>query len=155
MTNNPAQSVEFYDGNRFEYTNPDGEIHYGKIQPSDSFDWEENAPENWEEAEPFILAEYYRTPPAIPSTPHDFTEYLETHYEISTYLALTEDSPGTMAQVTRQNKGIGGLYELAKKLTDQFTEQHAGTLWGCSDETDFFDVLAEFMREKENQQREK
>jgi hypothetical protein len=90
-----------------------------------------------------------------PTRPTNLTDYLETHYEISTYLALTEDSPGTMAQVTRKNRGIGGLYELAKKLTDQFTEQHAGTLWGSSDETDYFDVLAEFMREKENQQREK
>lgn len=47
----------------FEYTNPDGEISYGKIQPLanglSSFDWEENAPEDWEEAEPFILTAFH------------------------------------------------------------------------------------------------
>jgi len=175
----PTRSVDFYDNGAkfFEYTNPDGEITYGKVTPlangNARFDWEESAPEDWEDAEPFILAELDKTAPndpisgglffyakqKQPSAPppelKDLTAYLETHYEISTYLALTEDSPGTMAQVTRQNKGIGGLYELAKELTDQFTEQHAGKLWGSSDETDYFDVLAEFMREKENQQREK
>ena len=55
------RSVDFYDnGERFfEYTNPDGEISFGKIQPLANgnavFDWEENAPEDWEEAEEFIL----------------------------------------------------------------------------------------------------
>lgn len=147
----PTRSVDFYEnGERcFEYTNPDGEISYGKITPlangNARFDWEENAPEDWEDAEPFILAELDKQTP--PPTPTDLTDYLETHYEISTYLALTEDSPGTLAQVTRENRGIGGLYELAKALTDEFTERHAGKLWGCDD--DYFDTLAEFMREKE------
>lgn len=56
-----SRSVDFYDnGERFfEYTNPDGEISFGKVQPLANggacFDWEENAPEDWEEAEEFIL----------------------------------------------------------------------------------------------------
>ena len=56
-----SRSVDFYEnGERcFEYTNPDGEISYGKITPlangNARFDWEENAPEDWEEAEKFIL----------------------------------------------------------------------------------------------------
>jgi len=73
MINNPAQSVEFYDGNNFEYTDPDGQIHFGKSQLSDSFDWEENAPDDWEDAEPFILAEYSKknapTDPQHPGRP--------------------------------------------------------------------------------------
>ena len=87
------------------------------------------------------------------TTPTDLTEYLETHYEISSYLALTEESPDTLAQFTRQNEGIGGLYELAKKLTDQFTEETAGTQWVTSDEADYFETLGEFMYQREQEHR--
>jgi hypothetical protein len=57
-----ARSVDFYEnGERFfEYTNPDGEISYGKITPLALIDWDEDAPEDWEDAEPFILAELMR-----------------------------------------------------------------------------------------------
>jgi hypothetical protein len=63
------RAVDFYgidSKNRiqFEYTNRDGEISYGKIDPVrnyDIFDWEENAPEDWEDAEEFIFSEYLKT----------------------------------------------------------------------------------------------
>lgn len=84
---------------------------------------------------------------------HDLTEYLETHFEIVTHINLTEESPHTLAHFTRQNEGIGGLYELAKKLTDQFTEETAGTQWGTSDETDYFETLGEFMYQREQEHR--
>jgi hypothetical protein len=151
---NPAQSVEFYDGNNFEYTDPDGQIHFGKIQPSDLFDWEENAPENWEEAEPFILAEYWKqTAPAIPSTPDDFTEYLETHFELSGYLWATIDQPKKISHDTHEEKGRGGLYELAQQLADRFTKETAGTNWD-GDVFDYFDTLEKFIQRIEKQHRE-
>jgi hypothetical protein len=59
----PTRSVDFYDNGAkfFEYTNPDGEITYGKVTPlangNARFDWEGSAPEDWEDAEPFILAD--------------------------------------------------------------------------------------------------
>jgi hypothetical protein len=154
MTNNPnpAQSVEFYDGNNFEYTDPDGQIHFGKIQPSDSFDWEENAPEDWEEAEPFILAEYWKqSAPAIPSTPDDLTAYLETHFEISAYLMETIERPGNISHDTHKEKGRGGLYELAQQLADRFTKETAGTNWNG----DFFDEMDKFIIQAEAEHRKK
>jgi hypothetical protein len=151
---NPAQSVEFYDGNNFEYTDPDGQIHFGKIQLSDSFDWEENAPDDWEDAEPFILAEYSKkTPPAIPSTPDDFTEYLETHFELSGYLWATIDQPGKISHDTHEEKGRGGLYELAQQLADRFTKKTAGTNWE-GDVFDYFDTLEKFIQRIESEHRE-
>lgn len=84
---------------------------------------------------------------------HDLTEYLETYFEIVTHINLTEESPDTLAHFTRQNEGIGGLYELAKKLTDQFTEETAGTHWGTSEEADYFETLAEFIRQREEEHR--
>lgn len=81
---------------------------------------------------------------------HEFIDYLETHYEIVAHLTQTEETPGTLANIARETRGIGGLYELAKELTDEFTERTAGTLWGCSDDTDYFDTLAQFIHEKES-----
>jgi len=82
-------------------------------------------------------------------TPKDLSTYLETHYEIVSYLTLSENKAGTLAQYTRENEGIGGLYSLAQKLADEFEEIHTGTDW----DGDFFDTLADFLTEKEYQHR--
>lgn len=148
----PARAVDFYDNGAkfFEYTDPDGQIHYGKIQPTAnggaSFDWEESAPEDWEDAEPFILAELDKqTPPPPLPGPTDLTDYLETHFEISAYLMATIETPGKMSNYAQETQGRGGLYELAQELTAEFEQKNGGKIYDGT----FFEDLDQFIGEKE------
>jgi len=65
----------------------------------------------------------------------------------------TIDEPGKIAHDTQEEKGRGGLYELAQKLTDQFTKENAGTLWE-GDVFDYFDTLEKFIQRIESEHRE-
>lgn len=86
------------------------------------------------------------------TTPTDLTEYLETHFEIVAYLTRREDEARTLSKFTHEVKGVGGMYELAKELTDEFIEKTAGTDWD-GDVFGWHDAVWKFMNEKEREHR--
>jgi hypothetical protein len=73
-------------------------------------------------------------------------DYLETHFEVCARIGaeLEYDLFDTVVAKTYAEKGRGGLYELAKELTDEFQEKHKGRVW----DGDFFDELEDFLEEK-------
>lgn len=78
-------------------------------------------------------------------------DYLETHYEMVSAITLkVEDEypdPENFIVKRGEEQGRGGLYELAKELTDEFQEKHNGRLW----DSDFFDEIQSFLNEKNKQ----
>jgi len=80
--------------------------------------------------------------------PNGFIEYLETHYEVVSYLESNIDSESSMAYYHRRDYGIGGMYELAKTITDDFELKYKDELW---DLEYFIDTLYEFLIEYEKQ----
>jgi type VI protein secretion system component Hcp len=83
----------------------------------------------------------------IKSFPNNFDNWHETHYEIVAYLTETLDNEELMSSKTQSTQGQGGLYELAKSLTDEFELKYKGVDW----DGDFYDTLDEFLRNKENE----
>lgn len=77
--------------------------------------------------------------------PNGFESWHETHFNVVQHLVMTSEKPGSLAEKTRQAQGTGGLYELAKDLTDQFEEKYKGYEW-CAD---YFDKIDEFLSEME------
>ncbi len=77
----------------------------------------------------------------------DLTAYLETHFEIVQFITRKEnESSDNIVKRTASDSGTGGLYELAKKWTDEFEAKYKDTLWG--EELDFFDTIEEFLEGK-------
>ncbi len=81
--------------------------------------------------------------------PNGFIEYLETYYEVVAYLESTTDWERNMAYYHRRDYGVGGMYELAKAITDDFEIKYKGVVWG--EELDFFYTLDTFLIEYEKQ----
>ena len=79
-------------------------------------------------------------------TPQDFEEYLEIHYDIVEAITFDTqyDNTCTLLGKTAAEKGTGGLYELAKELTDKFTAQYKDTVWG--EELEYQDTMVEFLK---------
>lgn len=79
--------------------------------------------------------------------------YLETYYlvvaEIEQALrsTLATDPQGKYIKEEYEAGGMGKMWELAKKYTDEFEELHKDTDWGLS-ETDWPDTVWEFMGQK-------
>jgi hypothetical protein len=71
----------------------------------------------------------------------------ETHYEM--VQAIIENSDSVIVKTTEEESGIGGLYELAKELTDEFEELHKDKVWGENDNS-FFEELEIFINFKFN-----
>ncbi|MEC3881980.1 hypothetical protein [Parapedobacter sp. 10938] len=80
-----------------------------------------------------------------PDHPNGFENWYETHFEICYYLSSTEDTPGSMANQVETGSGRGGLYELSKKLTDEFETKFKGKVW----DGDYFDEIDKFL-DKQN-----
>lgn len=79
----------------------------------------------------------------------DLTEYLEIHYDIVEEFCnmeartnLGEDN--LIGRISFEH-GRGGLYELAKDLTDKFTEKYKDVIWG--EELEYQDTMVEFLKE--------
>lgn len=70
------------------------------------------------------------------------TSYLETYYEVVSYLTLTEKE-GTEYNA-RTEYGTGGMYDLARELTDEFEKLHENRSW----DGEFFDEIEEFLDDK-------
>lgn len=75
-------------------------------------------------------------------------DYLETYYEMVQAITIEhmKDEPQGIVKDRHDAQGHGGLYELAKELTDEFQEKHNGRLW----DGDFFDEIQSFLNEKLN-----
>lgn len=82
----------------------------------------------------------------ISPTSKPSTDYLETHFEVVKRLTLELEVEGrpSLAFDVVENQGLGGLYELAESLTDEFQELHKDTEW----DGDFHDTLEQFLNEK-------
>ena len=79
----------------------------------------------------------------------DLDSYLETHFEIvsSIIKELRRNDPTARVYKIFSERGTGGMYELAKYLTDQFEEKHKDTMW----DGDYFDELESFLQEELSQ----
>jgi hypothetical protein len=78
--------------------------------------------------------------------PNGFTSWMETHHEIVVFIAgkLSADEDDGMIWKTMEDRGSGGIYELAEDWTDEFEKKQQGKVW----ENDYFDTLEEFLRIK-------
>jgi hypothetical protein len=80
----------------------------------------------------------------------DLESYLETHYEIvqelTRILDREEDEQPLKFIKTHQEYGHGGLYMLAKELTDKFEVLHSETVWGY--DLGWLETLEEFIEEE-------
>ena len=73
-------------------------------------------------------------------------DYLETHFEIVKAIVEQEQLENCCGIVyeRRRDYGYGGLYELAKELTDEFQEKFKDHQW----DGDFADEIESFLEEK-------
>ena len=80
-----------------------------------------------------------------PQFPNGFDSWRETHFEVVAQIALAreQDEDGLVKQA-EDSQGTGGLYELAKSLTDEFEKLHAGKEW----DGEFFDAIEDFLYNK-------
>lgn len=79
--------------------------------------------------------------------PNGFTSWVETHYEISSAIALELDkNEGCSKLITDilDQQGHGGMYELSESLTDEFETMNEGREW----DGEFFDELWAFIESK-------
>lgn len=77
--------------------------------------------------------------------PNGFNSWIETHFEIVEHLTLTSEDEDSIGYKRREEQGLGGVYELAEELTDEFEQANAGVLW----DGEFLDAIASFLKEKE------
>lgn len=78
--------------------------------------------------------------------PNGFTSWQETHYEVVQAISLIAilDKPYGIVLERRETQGMGGMYELAEDLTDEFEKQYEGHAW----DGDFFDTIESWLNEK-------
>jgi hypothetical protein len=81
--------------------------------------------------------------------PNGFSSWQETHFEIVQAITLEhiQDKRTGLVAYRHEAQGIGGLYELAEELTDEFEAIHEGETWediGC------LETLESFIDEKLN-----
>lgn len=83
--------------------------------------------------------------------PNGFTCWVETHHEVVSYIArqlnlndyMTE---GTKVRQVYENRGTGGLYELAEDWTHLFEQLNKGRVW----DGEFFEEVELFLDKKNN-----
>ena len=75
--------------------------------------------------------------------PNGFESWYETFYEVVSEITFwTQDtSPPLKIKNIHNEYGIGGLYELARELTDKFELLHKDREW----DGEFFDEIDEFL----------
>jgi hypothetical protein len=75
-----------------------------------------------------------------------FTSWQETHFEVVsviTHIWRLDNLYGLVAE-RHEAQGTGGLYELAKELTDEFEKMNEERQW----DGEFFDEIEEFLNTK-------
>ena len=76
--------------------------------------------------------------------PNGFDSWVETHHEIVAAITQQTDIEKSITVLIAETKGTGGLYELAKDLTDQFEKAYQNTIW----DGNYFDALENFLLNK-------
>lgn len=78
----------------------------------------------------------------------ELEEYLETHYEVVLEIERihNSDEPYGIVLKVLEEKGSGGLYQLAEELTNKFHAKHKDIEWGI--ELDWLDTLEKFLKEE-------
>lgn len=74
-----------------------------------------------------------------------FESWHETHFEIVQWITLMADQEGNFVSELAESQGTGGLYELAKDLTDKFETLYSGVEWGIDEDTQYFDIIEDFL----------
>ena len=76
------------------------------------------------------------------------SDYLEAYYEVVKFIEYQlENYVDTVVYKKMNHKGTGGLYELAKEWTDEFTEKYKDVVWGEGD-LEYYDTIEEFLTNK-------
>ena len=74
-----------------------------------------------------------------------FENWHETHFEIVSAIALSLDKDLFKSEISKiyEDQGRGGMYELARDLTNKFEEEFKGVLWG--EELEYFTEIEKFI----------
>lgn len=72
--------------------------------------------------------------------PNDFESWQETHFEIVSMITLDLEKGNNKVEEISETQGTGGLYTLAKQLTDKFEKLHEGREW----DGEFFEEIEYF-----------
>lgn len=75
-----------------------------------------------------------------------FDSWQETHYEVVQAITMEQakDDPQGVVRERHDAQGHGGLYELAKELTDEFEKLNEGRQW----DGEFFEEIEKFVQGK-------
>ncbi len=73
-----------------------------------------------------------------------FDSWQETHFEVVSAIKLNEDLENSKVAEVATMEGTGGLYEFAKRLTDEFEQLHKGREWSG----EFFEEIEKFLENK-------
>lgn len=84
----------------------------------------------------------------VPDFPNGWTSWQETHFEVVSHVASSSDREGTLAFQRSQQQGMGGLWELAQELTDEFENLHKGNEW---EEGKWLETIWEFLEAKDKE----
>ena len=79
----------------------------------------------------------------------DLTELLETHFEITDFIVYQTENEESPIYKVYESKGRGGLWELSKKWTEEFTYQYKSVVWG--QDFDWIETLETFLLDKLNE----
>ncbi len=74
------------------------------------------------------------------SFPNGFESWHESHFEIIDIILRSLDNEGSHPHEVKCEQGVGGLYQLAYNMTDQFEQLHIGRIW----DGEFFDEVEKF-----------
>lgn len=82
-------------------------------------------------------------------TKDQFESWHETHFEVVSAIILDAEREEASPLITSvmEEYGTGGLYELAKSLTDEFEKLNASREW----DGEWLDELEEFLNKKFNE----
>jgi len=83
-------------------------------------------------------------PDAQPDFPNGFDSWQQTHFEIAGIIHQSTERKGSLSCQCHESEGIGGLYQLAQEMTDEFENLHTARNW----DGEFFDELDQFCRSK-------
>lgn len=82
--------------------------------------------------------------------PNTFEDWQESHFEIVQAITIEhiKKNPIGVVKERHESQGHGGLWELAKELTDEFELKYKDVQWGEGDEIEYFDIIKKFIKEK-------
>lgn len=78
--------------------------------------------------------------------PNRFDSWYKTHHEVVSFLTLEYERDSVTSKVAEfyEQNGTGGMYELARELTDEFETLNIGREW----DGEFFEEIESFLMQK-------